>query len=159
MPNPQSQVNGHKRAARPHGKSRGSEPPRKRTAVGAAAGALASAGSLHSKTRGALDEQRRQVAGRVHKVRDVLRSASELVRSEHEAVSRYLDQAGQKAEDVAHYIGNVDLSGLRSDVQRFARKNPGWFVGGALVAGLVLGRLFKASTPLALAASNEEEDV
>jgi hypothetical protein len=164
MPNHQSQVNGHKRAMRPHRKSRsaaaqsrseaGQEPdaaaPSGRSAVGAAAGALARAGNLQSRTQEALAEQRRHMTGRVNKMRDVLIRVSELVRSEHEGVSRYLDQAGQKAEDVAHYIGSADLRTLRSDAQRLARNNPAWFVGGALVAGFALGRLFKASTPRAI---------
>jgi hypothetical protein len=115
--------------------------------VGAAARALVGAGNLQGRTQGAIDEQRRQVAGSVHKVRDALRGASQLVRNDYASVARYLDHAGQRAEDVAHYIGNADLRTLRGDVQRVARQNPAWFVGGAFVAGLVLGRLFKASTP------------
>jgi hypothetical protein len=166
MPTSQSQANGHKRSVRSNGKTesaassqakprRQSEPhtQRSRSVAGAAAEAVLHAGSLKSKTRGALEEQRRQVTGRVHKVRDVLLSASQLVRSEHEAVSRYLERAGKKVEDVASYIGNADLRSLRSDAERMARANPGWFVGGALVTGFVLGRLFKAAGPLALPAS------
>jgi hypothetical protein len=155
MPGQQSHVNGHKHALSRQGKSRSkaaasraqatqpeSEPQRGRSAVGLATGVLLQAG----KTKGAIEERRRHVAGRVTMVGEALRGAGEHLRSEHEAVSRYLDRAGQGVADVAQYIGSADLSSVRGDVQRLAREKPAWFVGGALVAGLVLGRLVKASS-------------
>lgn len=172
MPDRQSQVNGQKHAPRSAGKARSAtsararprreaepEGPPSRSALGAAAEAVFRAGSLQSQTRSALEEQRRVVTGSVHKVRDALHNASQLVGSEHETVARYLSQAGKKAEDVADYIGNADLRTLRSDAERLARANPGWFVGGAVALGFVLGRLVKASGPELLpAAITVEED-
>jgi hypothetical protein len=163
MPDHPSQVKGHKHAQPRQGKSRSTsaksraqsgqpeeQHQRGRSAIGLAADALVQAGKMQGRTQGAIEEQRRHVAGRVTLVRDVLLEASERLRSEHEAAARYLERAGRGAEDVAQYISTADLHSVHGDVQRLARAKPAWLVGGALVAGLVIGRLVKASSPSVL---------
>jgi hypothetical protein len=147
MPSSQTHVNGHKRAL-PASRAKPRKRPQEQPSSGgsvikAAASALVSAGSAQSRTQAAIADHRRQAVGHAHRVRDMLQGASKLV-PDNDTVLSYLQRAGQHVEDVASYIEGVDLGKLRSDVQRLARERPGLFVGGALVAGLAIGRLLKA---------------
>ncbi|MFJ4618381.1 hypothetical protein [Streptomyces sp. NPDC088812] len=54
-------------------------------------------------------------------------------------------QAAAKGQRAADYLEEQGLEGLVADVQRFARRRPGTFLGGALLAGLAVGRLAKAA--------------
>ncbi|MEU3451818.1 hypothetical protein AB0H29_32030 [Streptomyces thermolilacinus] len=48
---------------------------------------------------------------------------------------------GRRAAD---YLDQHGVDGLMGDLQDFARRRPGAFLGGAVLAGLVVGRLMKA---------------
>ncbi|GAA3202499.1 hypothetical protein GCM10010451_61250 [Streptomyces virens] len=54
-------------------------------------------------------------------------------------------QAADRGHRAADYLGNQGVEGLASDLQGFARRRPGAFLGGALLAGLVVGRVAKAA--------------
>src|SRR5690606_38442178 len=46
---------------------------------------------------------------------------------------------------ISDYLERQGVEGLVADLQGFARRRPGAFLGGALLAGLAVGRLAKAS--------------
>jgi hypothetical protein len=54
-------------------------------------------------------------------------------------------QAGDRGQRAADYLESKGVEGLLSDLQGFARRRPGAFLGGALVAGMAVGRLTKAA--------------
>ncbi|MBT2368117.1 hypothetical protein J7E88_23055 [Streptomyces sp. ISL-10] len=53
-------------------------------------------------------------------------------------------QASDQGHRAADYLDKNGVEGLVGDLQGFARRRPGAFLGGAVVAGLVVGRLAKA---------------
>ncbi|MEZ3182120.1 hypothetical protein KYY02_26670 [Streptomyces pimonensis] len=54
-------------------------------------------------------------------------------------------RAGDKGTRAADYLERQGAEGLIADLQGFARRRPGAFLGGALLAGLAVGRLAKAT--------------
>ncbi|MEV4333183.1 hypothetical protein AB0K02_22000 [Streptomyces sp. NPDC049597] len=55
-------------------------------------------------------------------------------------------QAADGGHRAADYLDKQGVEGLLGDLQGFARRRPGAFLGGAVLAGLVVGRLAKAGT-------------
>lgn len=53
-------------------------------------------------------------------------------------------QAANRGRRAADYLEERGVDGLVGDLQGFARRRPGAFLGGAVLAGLVAGRLMKA---------------
>ncbi|WP_165985082.1 hypothetical protein [Streptomyces sp. YIM 98790] len=64
-------------------------------------------------------------------------------------------QAAEGGHRAAEYLDRNGVQGLIGDLQDFARRRPGAFLGGALVAGLVVGRMAKAGKA---AAGNGQPD-
>ncbi|MDQ0938521.1 hypothetical protein [Streptomyces sp. V1I1] len=58
-------------------------------------------------------------------------------------------QAADGGHRAADYLDKNGVEGLIGDLQEFGRRRPGAFLGGAVLAGLVVGRLAKASTKAA----------
>ncbi|MET9505524.1 hypothetical protein ACFYO5_22030 [Streptomyces sp. NPDC006259] len=54
-------------------------------------------------------------------------------------------QAADKGHRAADYLDKQGVDGLVSDLQGFARRRPGAFLGGAVLAGLAVGRLARAA--------------
>lgn len=63
---------------------------------------------------------------------------------EQGAVSDLARQASHRVGDAAGWLEGRDLDGVLSDVQDFARRRPLAFIGLALGAGVVVGRLSRA---------------
>jgi len=53
-------------------------------------------------------------------------------------------QAAQGSQRAAEYLDRQGPQGLVADVEDFARRRPGVFLGGAVVAGFLVGRIAKA---------------
>lgn len=62
-------------------------------------------------------------------------------------VTGYIDQAADQIERLSGYLQSNDLGRLVGDVERFARRQPALFLGGAFVAGLIGARFLKSSSP------------
>ncbi|MGY0066917.1 hypothetical protein ACWZEH_08795 [Streptomyces sp. QTS137] len=66
--------------------------------------------------------------------------------AENDSAARgFAAQAADRGRRAADYLEEQGAQGLVSDLQSFARRRPGAFLGGALLAGLAVGRLAKAS--------------
>jgi len=61
--------------------------------------------------------------------------------------TQYTETLSQQVEKLSGYLERQDLSGLMSDVERFARRNPAIFLGGAFALGILAARFLKSSTP------------
>lgn len=58
-------------------------------------------------------------------------------------VGKVLSEAGQRIEQFAGHVERAGPQGLVDDLRAYAKRNPGTFLLGAAVAGLVSGRLAK----------------
>lgn len=77
-------------------------------------------------------------------------AASSLTNPQQESgdtVSRYIRTAGDQVQRAADYLENTDVREVVTDVERFARRQPALFLGGAFMVGLLAARVLKASRP------------
>jgi vacuolar-type H+-ATPase subunit H len=58
-------------------------------------------------------------------------------------------QVADRGHRAADYVDKQGVEGIVGDLQRFARRRPGMFLGGALLAGLAMGRLGKVAGQVA----------
>jgi len=104
------------------------------------------AGQAKSQVSQLVDRQKGQVADRLGSLAGVLREAGQrLDERESEGYGRYADRAAVQVERVSDYLRRQDLNNFVHDVEGFARRHPDVFLGGALIAGVLLARFLKAS--------------
>jgi hypothetical protein len=99
---------------------------------------------LRSRARDEIEEQTRRAAGALRHWADDLAGLAENAQSDSPARS-LAAQAADGGHRAAAYMERQGVEGVLSDVQGFARRRPGAFLGGALLAGLAVGRLAKVT--------------
>jgi hypothetical protein len=72
-------------------------------------------------------------------------AADRLAQTDQSGLSKRVQQYVQKAENASRYLQNKSPRELKDDLDRFARKRPAWFLGGAVLAGLLAARFLKSS--------------
>jgi gas vesicle protein len=94
-------------------------------------------------------QQKDQAANRLGSLAEALREAGRKLNEGQQAgdFGQYADRAAGQVERLSKYLKENDLSGFVRDTETFARRRPEVFLGGTLIAGLMLARFLKASTP------------
>ncbi|MGW0417893.1 hypothetical protein [Streptomyces sp. NPDC003015] len=111
---------------------------------------------LRSRTRDEIDEQTRRAAGALHHWADDLAELAENAQGDSPARS-LAAQAADGGHRAAAYMERQGVEGVLSDVQGFARRRPGAFLGGALLAGLAVGRLAKVAAKANQSSGNGQQ--
>ena len=89
-----------------------------------------------------------QTAQRLQSLASALREAGRQLESQDEAgFGRYAGLAADQVEKASGYLGGKDLGELVRETQTFARRHPDLFLGGAFLAGVMVARFIKSSTP------------
>jgi ElaB/YqjD/DUF883 family membrane-anchored ribosome-binding protein len=102
--------------------------------------------AARSAAESLLEEQKQQVAERVSGMAEALRGAVHpLHRSQNRMVARYMDQAASQVEDLSRSVRERGWPELVAVTEDFARRQPTWFVLGAVATGFLVGRLLWAS--------------
>jgi hypothetical protein len=101
--------------------------------------------TVRDRTREGLDQGRQQMADRIQRLSSALRSASDSLREDDQVVARYADYASETLDKAAGYVSSADVRRTVHDVERFARRQPALFFGGAFLLGLAAGRFLKSS--------------
>ncbi|SPE99579.1 hypothetical protein [Streptomyces sp. MA5143a] len=99
---------------------------------------------LRSRAMNEAEEQTRRAADSVRHWADDLAGLAENAQSDSPA-SGLAAQAADRGHRAADYLDRAGADGVLTDVQDFARRRPGMFLGGALLAGLAVGRLVKVA--------------
>jgi len=92
-----------------------------------------------------VNEQKVRAAEGLGSVASAIRQASEHLRNENQTLATYADKAVDQIELFADRMRDKDPAEMVRDAERFARRNPTAFVGGAFVLGLALARFLKSS--------------
>jgi len=94
-----------------------------------------------------LSDQKGRAAESLGGVAGALRQTSQSLRDQDQVgVTDYVDSAANQLERISGYLQNTDIGDLVDDVERFARRQPSVFLGGAFVLGLVAARFLKSSS-------------
>jgi hypothetical protein len=107
------------------------------------------AGQARDHVQTLVGRQKDQAADRLHSLADVLREAGHKLDEGRQAgdFGQYADRAAQQVEKLSSYLRDHELKDFVRDTETFARRRPEVFLGGTLVAGLMLARFLKASRP------------
>ena len=94
-----------------------------------------------------VDSGREQVASQLDGLGRALRRAGTAFRDEEQRYASYCtDYLGDKTDAIAGYLRTHDAASLEREISGMARSRPAWFIGGAFVAGLALGRFLKSGS-------------
>jgi hypothetical protein len=94
-------------------------------------------------------QQKDQVAERLGGLAGVLHDTANRLREDERSgpFGGYADQVANQVDRLSTYLRDNDLSGFVRDTESFARRRPDLFLGGTFLAGLMLARFLKASSP------------
>lgn len=98
--------------------------------------------------RDLLADRKRATADEIGSVAEALsKTAQEMYQQEHPPplITPYAEQAANSLKRFSNTLRERDLSVLARQTENFARRQPGVFLGGAVVAGFLLARFFKSS--------------
>jgi hypothetical protein len=99
------------------------------------------------RARGVVERWRQGMADRVGTVARALhRTADELGDEREETVAGYFERAADGLDDVSHRLHDEDFGALIDETESFARRHPGVFLGGSVLAGFLLARFVRSST-------------
>jgi len=93
-----------------------------------------------------VNEQKARAAEGLGSVASAIRQASEHLRNENQTLATYADKAVDQIQSFADRMRDKDPAEMVRDAERFARRNPTAFIGGAFVLGLALARFLKSSS-------------
>ncbi|MFE0470301.1 hypothetical protein ACFW2V_01625 [Streptomyces sp. NPDC058947] len=109
----------------------------------AQAGAMA--GDLRARVTEEADQQARRGAQVMRQWADDLSGLADGADADTPAKS-LVAQVADRGHRAADYLDSRGVGGLVGDLEDFARRRPGAFLGGAVLAGIAVGRLAKAGS-------------
>lgn len=110
-------------------------------------------GIAAKKATSAIDEQKTNLAQGLTSVADSIRQIGESSKKTDQPnaltdmTAKYTDSIAGQVEQVSRYLDGKDLREMANDVERFARRNPVVFLGGAFALGLLAARFLKSGNP------------
>ncbi len=94
------------------------------------------------------NEQKNRAAQSVSSLADALRETGQHMQDNNQgAFGDMADRAADRLEQFSHDLQNKSVGDMVDDIEDFARRDPGLFLGGAFLAGLLGARFFRSSTP------------
>jgi hypothetical protein len=94
-----------------------------------------------------LEGRKDQAAGSLGSVAHAIRQTSQHLRDQDQsAFAGYAERAAEQIENFTGYLGRRDVRQLVGDVERFSRREPALFLGGAFTLGLLAARFLKSSS-------------
>jgi len=93
-----------------------------------------------------LTTQKDRAAEGLSNVAQALRQTGQQLREQdQEGITLYIDRAASQVERFSGYLQRSDVGQLVDDVERFARRRPALFLGGAFALGILGARFLKSS--------------
>ena len=108
------------------------------------------AGEVLDQARSSIKEQATQQKDRaadgLESVATALHTTSDQLRGQQQAfIGEYVESAARVVENVSGYLQEHDVTELTGEVENFARRQPGIFLGACFAIGFVAVRFLKAS--------------
>jgi hypothetical protein len=99
------------------------------------------------RARSLASEQKSLMAEELTGIAEAVRAgAGRLNEQDRVGIARYAERAANSLESMSDAVRRKDLAMLVNDVEGFARRQPGIFVGGAVAAGFLLARFLRSSS-------------
>ena len=111
-------------------------------------------GTVKEKATTKIEEQKSALAQNLGSVADTIRNVGGNLKNEAgednpvvSTVAKYGDSLAGQVEQFSDYLEKHNVSDMLREVERFARRNPAYFIGGAFLLGLLGARFLKSSSP------------
>lgn len=112
-------------------------------------------GKVKDNAATAIDDKKANLAQGLSGVAETIRQVGDSVKPPEgeqankvaELTTQYTESLSQQVEKLSGYLERQDLRGLMSDLEKFARRNPAIFLGGAFALGILAARFLKSSNP------------
>jgi hypothetical protein len=115
------------------------------------------AGQAQTQAKSALGTRKDQAVDQLGGVAEAFRATSNELRNQDKgAIAQYADKVADQVERVTTYLEDRDVDQLLADTETFARRQPELFLGGAFIAGLLVGRFIKSSSERRRARQEQE---
>ena len=102
-------------------------------------------GQAHEKMKSSLEEQKGKRVKDLSGVAEAVRQTSHHLREhQHDGIAEYAERAAEQVERIVDYVEARDIGELVIEAERFARRYPEVFWGGAFILGLIAGRFLKS---------------
>ena len=106
------------------------------------------AGQAKEQALSRAEQQKSRATDSLDHVAKALHQTGDNLREEDQgAVAGYVDDAAGRVESAAGYLRDRSPDELLHEAERFARRDPALFLGGAFVLGLLGARFLKSSSP------------
>lgn len=92
-----------------------------------------------------LDAQKQRAADSLSSIAQSLRSSGQQLEGQPAGVGGYVQRAADQVDDLAYYLRERDVSEIVDQVENFARRQPGLFLGTAFGLGVLGARFLKSS--------------
>lgn len=102
-------------------------------------------GGIQQKVTSRVDQQKNRAADGLGEIADLIRGAGDELRNDNETLASYVDMASDQMRRFANQIRERGVADMMQDVDRFARRRPALFIGGAFLAGLGIARFLKST--------------
>ncbi|MEO8285502.1 MAG: hypothetical protein ABI670_03585 [Chloroflexota bacterium] len=76
-------------------------------------------------------------------------TGTQLQEKDQGTLAEYTGKVADQIEQFSNYLQNKDMGDIVAEVERFARRQPAIFLGGAFALGMLGARFLKSSTPQA----------
>jgi hypothetical protein len=95
-----------------------------------------------------LANQKERAGEGLASVAEALHETSQSLRDRNqESIGRYAETGAELVEQLSGYFRDRKIDEIVDDVEGFARRQAGLFLGGAFALGFILSRFFKSSRP------------
>jgi hypothetical protein len=91
------------------------------------------------------DAQKQRAADSLSSVAQSLRSTTQNFQTDQDGIGRYINEAADRVDNLAHYLHDRELNEIVEQVEQFARRQPVAFIGGAFALGVLGARFLKSS--------------
>lgn len=96
-----------------------------------------------------------QLAGQKERATDQLGSittalhetSDNLRKQDQDTIAGYVEEAAGQIDRLSHYLRDHTVTELLTEAERYARREPALFMGGAMLLGLVGARFLKSTSP------------
>jgi vacuolar-type H+-ATPase subunit H len=120
----------------------------------AAAGVV---GQAQETVQPQIESQKEKAVSQLGGLADAVRQTSQQLHSKDQhGLANVVEQSAERVDKLAGYLRVRDFNQLVGDVERYSRREPALFVGGALALGFIAARFLKSSRERAY--ENEASD-
>lgn len=93
------------------------------------------------------DRQKGQATHMLHDVSGAVRQSGQSLQQSQPAAAGLMNNVADRIDGAAAFLEQRNLPQLVDETERLARRNSGYFLGGAFAVGLLAARFLKSSTP------------